>query len=53
MKYQVNFHIVEECPMCESSDITIREMHDVINQIDEYILICNQCGYKLKQDRPF
>lgn len=38
--------------MCKSKEIEIQEIHD-IHRFDEWKLKCLNCGYELKQDRPF
>ena len=53
MNYPVNFYKVKECPMCQSKDIEIKESYDFLKRLDEWTLVCQNCGYKLTPDRPF
>lgn len=53
MTYPVNFYKVKECPMCKSMEIEIREIHDIHKRLDGWELKCLNCGYELKQDKPF
>ena len=53
MSYPINFYTVKECPICKSKEIEIRERYDVLKRLDEWTLICKNCGYKLTQDKPF
>lgn len=58
MKYPVNFFTVKQCPYCNNlsritNELIIQYYYDVLNNFEEWTLICEGCGYKITQDKLY